>query len=309
MMHLAGLGKMRPNTVVMGFKNNWTDKRYINEVVDYLGVINDVFELGYGLVILRMNEEQKKEFIAGKVDDKNYDYADSSSDSVMNEDEYSKPKLPSTPSTGAMKEEKENLTSPDEVSPEPSDDGTKPQHVKIALKEKQTGTIDVWWLYDDGGLTVLIPYLLTLHRAWKHCKLRFFSADIRSKHELNPQGLRMANLLKKFRIDASCVEQTEGVNKMPSKESIDAFRRLPVKEELGDGPIEDQKVLRTIRIGELVRQNCSPDTRLVVISIPVPVTDVTTPLMYMSWLEVLSADLPPVLLVRGNQTNVLTFYS
>jgi hypothetical protein len=23
------------------------------------------------------------------------------------------------------------------------------------------GTIDVWWLYDDGGLTLLIPYLLT----------------------------------------------------------------------------------------------------------------------------------------------------
>ena len=167
----------------------------------------------------------------------------------------------------------------------------------------------MWWLYDDGGLTVLIPYLLTLHRAWKNCKLRFFSADIRSKHELTPQGLRMANLLKKFRIDASCVEQAEGVNQKPSKESIDAFRRLPVGDELGDEPIEDQKVLRTIRIGELVRQNCSEDTRLVVISIPVPVTYVTTPLMYMSWLEVLSADLPPVLLVRGNQTNVLTFYS
>ena len=119
----------------------------------------------------------------------------------------------------------------------------------------------------------------------------------------------MANLLKKFRIDASCVEQTEGISKKPSEESIAAFRRLPVGQELGDAPIEDQKVLRTIRIGELVRQNCTPDTRLVVISIPVPVDDVTTPFMYMSWLEVLSADLPPTLLVRGNQTNVLTFYS
>ena len=308
-MHLAGLGKMRPNTVVMGFKNNWTETRYLSEVVDYLGVINDIFELKYGLIILRMNEEQKKEFIVEKVDDESDNETESPSDSIMDEDEYTKSKPRPSPSKGATREEKASLTSPDAVSPEPSDDGEKLQHVKIALKEKQTGSIDVWWLYDDGGLTVLIPYLLTLHRAWKNCKLRFFSADIRSKHELNPHGLRMANLLKKFRIDASCVEQIEGVNKMPSKESIDAFRRLPVKEELGDGPIEDQKVLRTIRIGELVRQNCSPDTRLVVISIPVPVEDVTTPLMYMSWLEVLSADLPPVLLVRGNQANVLTFYS
>lgn len=309
MIHLAGLGKMRPNTVVMGFKNNWTDKRCLNEVVDYLGVINDVFELNYGLIILRMNEEQKKEFIVEKVEEESDGEMSSGSDSIMDEDEYSKPKRTAA-SKGATKEEKESLTSPDHVSAPASEDGVKPQLLKIALKEKQSGAIDVWWLYDDGGLTVLIPYLLTLHRAWKNCKLRLFSADIRSKHEVNPRALQMANLLKKFRIDASCVEQTEGVNKKPSKESIDAFRRLPVNEELGDAKIEDQKVLRTIRIGELVRQNCSEDTRLVVISIPVPVTDVTTPLMYMSWLEVLSADLPaPVLLVRGNQTNVLTFYS
>lgn len=309
MIHLAGLGKMRPNTVVMGFKNNWTDKRCLNEVVDYLGVINDVFELNYGLIILRMNEEQKKEFIVEKVEEESDGEMSSGSDSIMDEDEYSKPKRTAA-SKGATKEEKESLTSPDHVSAPASEDGVKPQLQTIALKEKQSGAIDVWWLYDDGGLTVLIPYLLTLHRAWKNCKLRLFSADIRSKHEVNPRALQMANLLKKFRIDASCVEQTEGVNKKPSKESIDAFRRLPVNEELGDAKIEDQKVLRTIRIGELVRQNCSEDTRLVVISIPVPVTDVTTPLMYMSWLEVLSADLPaPVLLVRGNQTNVLTFYS
>ena len=309
MMHLAGLGKMRPNTVVMGFKNNWTDKRYMHEVVDYLGVVNDTFELNYGLVILRMNEEQKKKFIVEKVDDESDDETESPYDSIMDEDEYSKTKPHCSPSKEATQEETKNLTSPDEVSPEPLDDGVTPQHVWIALKEKQSGAIDVWWLYDDGGLTVLLPYLLTLHRAWKNCKLRFFSADIRSKREVNPRGLQMANLLKKFRINASCVEQTEGVNEKPSKESIDAFRRLPIKEELGDAPIEDQKVLRTIRTGELVRENCSPDTRLVVISIPVPVADVTTPVMYMSWLEVLSADLPPVLLVRGNQTNVLTFYS
>ena len=302
MIHLTGLGKMRPNTVVMGYKNNWTDKRYLSEVVDYLGVINDVFELKYGLVILRMNEEQKKNFIVEKVDES----SSSDSDSIIEEDEYPKPKR-SSPAKKSTNEERESLTSPEKASELTSESSPTPE-VKIALKEKQTGTIDVWWLYDDGGLTVLLPYLLTLHGAWKKCKLRFFSANFRSKHEVNPQGLQMANLLKKFRFDASCVEQVE-INEPPSKESIDAFRRLPVKEELGEEPIKDQKVLRTIRIGELVRQHCSEETRLVVISIPVPVTDVTTPLMYMSWLEVMSADLPPVLLVRGNQTNVLTFYS
>ncbi|CDQ93149.1 unnamed protein product [Oncorhynchus mykiss] len=31
--------------------------------------------------------------------------------------------------------------------------------------------------------------------------------------------------------------------------------------------------------------------------------------LYMSWLETLSKDLPPLLLVRGNHQSVLTFYS
>ena len=299
MMHLAGLGKMRPNTVVMGFKKNWTDHKNIRDVYDYLGVINDTFELNYGLVILRMDEEQKRE-INVQLESDHIE----NSDSLFDEDEYPKSKPHSSPATKSIQEESKSLTSPDKHSLEILED-----RVETSLKEKQRGTIDVWWIYDDGGLTVLIPYLLSLHRAWKHCKLKIFSADIRSKHGLSPERLHMANLLKKFRIDASCVEQIEGISKKPSQESIDSFRRLPVGQELGDAPIEDQKVLRTIRIGELVRQNCTPDTRLVVISIPVPVDDVTTPFMYMSWLEVLSADLPPTLLVRGNQTNVLTFYS
>lgn len=29
------------------------------------------------------------------------------------------------------------------------------------------GTLDVWWLVDDGGLTLLIPYILARHRFWK----------------------------------------------------------------------------------------------------------------------------------------------
>lgn len=28
------------------------------------------------------------------------------------------------------------------------------------------GTIDIWWLNDDGGLTLLIPYLLTQSKSY-----------------------------------------------------------------------------------------------------------------------------------------------
>lgn len=43
------------------------------------------------------------------------------------------------------------------------------------FKTKQKGTIDVWWLYDDGGLTMLLPYIISTRTAWQQCKLRVFA--------------------------------------------------------------------------------------------------------------------------------------
>lgn len=40
---------------------------------------------------------------------------------------------------------------------------------------QHSGTIDVWWLYDDGGLTILIPYILSLRSQWARCKIRIFA--------------------------------------------------------------------------------------------------------------------------------------
>ena len=44
----VGLGKLRPNTLMMGFKNNWlTDK--VESVMDYYGIINDAFDMKFGI--------------------------------------------------------------------------------------------------------------------------------------------------------------------------------------------------------------------------------------------------------------------
>lgn len=45
---------------------------------------------------------------------------------------------------------------------------------KFQRKHKK-GTIDVWWLYDDGGLTLLLPYIISTRRNWSNCKLRVFA--------------------------------------------------------------------------------------------------------------------------------------
>ena len=54
---------------------------------------------------------------------------------------------------------------------------------RFSKKKSPSGTIDVWWLYDDGGLTLLIPHLMN-QRAWKNCSFRVFVPGTK-KGEIN----------------------------------------------------------------------------------------------------------------------------
>ena len=57
----------------------------------------------------------------------------------------------------------------------------------------------MWWLYDDGGLTVLIPYLLQSHELWRECKLRIMALGNLGMAEQN----KLAAHMRKPRIKAA----------------------------------------------------------------------------------------------------------
>ncbi|VDO95080.1 unnamed protein product [Soboliphyme baturini] len=44
------------------------------------------------------------------------------------------------------------------------------------IGDQLSGNIDVWWIIHDGGLLILLPFLLKQHRVWRNCKLRIFAA-------------------------------------------------------------------------------------------------------------------------------------
>uniref|UniRef100_A0A8C3WJR5 Solute carrier family 12 member 7 n=1 Tax=Catagonus wagneri TaxID=51154 RepID=A0A8C3WJR5_9CETA len=37
------------------------------------------------------------------------------------------------------------------------------------------GNIDVWWIVHDGGLLMLLPFLLRQHKVWRRCRMRIFT--------------------------------------------------------------------------------------------------------------------------------------
>uniref|UniRef100_A0A0N5AVM1 Amino acid permease n=1 Tax=Syphacia muris TaxID=451379 RepID=A0A0N5AVM1_9BILA len=40
------------------------------------------------------------------------------------------------------------------------------------MKQRLHRTMDVYWIVQDGGLCLLIAYLLSQHKVWRHCKIR-----------------------------------------------------------------------------------------------------------------------------------------
>ncbi|CAG0910474.1 unnamed protein product, partial [Darwinula stevensoni] len=97
---------------------------------------------------------------------------------------------------------------------------------------KKGARIDVWWLYDDGGLTILIPYILTQRRQFSSASLRVFSLAS-SRGELEYEQRSMAALLSKFRIDCSDVVVIPDVQKKAGDDTRGDFDALiePFKEK------------------------------------------------------------------------------
>ncbi|XP_046400578.1 bumetanide-sensitive sodium-(potassium)-chloride cotransporter [Ischnura elegans] len=187
-------------------------------------------------------------------------------------------------------------------------------------RKQKNGTVDVWWLYDDGGLTLLLPYILTTRHNWSECNLRIF-ALANSRLELEVEERNMAILLSKFRIDYSSLKMVYTVGETPKKETAQFFESLLQGFKEGDSNASPKcmvtdseltalqsKTNRQLRLRELLQENSSK-ANLIVMSLPMPRRGVVSAPLYMAWLETLTRGMPPFLLVRGNQQSVLTFYS
>lgn len=128
----------------------------------------------------------------------------------------------------------------------------------------------------------------------------------------------MANLLSKLRIDYSSLTMLQEVKKSPQQETKNLHAKLLngfLENENSECFVSDteraalqEKTNRQLRLRELLLEHSSTAS-LIVMSLPMPRQGAVTAPLYMSWLEMLTKDMPPFLLIRGNQSSVLTYYS
>ncbi|RVE71411.1 hypothetical protein OJAV_G00051500 [Oryzias javanicus] len=106
------------------------------------------------------------------------------------------------------------------------------------------------------------------------------------------------NMIRSFRLDSN------------PKQECDSERPQDAPWMISDQELEKNmaKSLRQIRLNEVLL-DYSREAALIILTMPVGRREACPSTLYLAWLDILSRDLrPPVLLVRGNQESVLTFY-
>lgn len=355
LMQASGVGRLAPNVLLMGYKADW-DSVPSQDLVAYFNVLHAAFENRLAVAIVRVAGGLDYSSLASEETPATTGHTATSSGSgedlrvrrgaqIMHAD--SDLDISRTPDS--QPSSRHNLTNlltlttsksftltengKDKLKKDKKDfhkqivykssnglELSKEQLTQMTIfqRKQEEGTLDIWWLYDDGGLTILLPYIISQRSTWGNVKLRIFALTNR-KHEMELEERNMANLLSKFRIGYSSLTMVQDITEPPKAETkklfddiISGFTNDSVDEDCHISETElltlAEKTNRQLRLRELLLAN-SAESRLIVMSLPMPRKGSVSAPLYMAWLEMLSRDLPPVLFVRGNHTSVLTFYS
>eukprot|EP00943_MAST-04B_sp_MAST-4B-sp1_P000500 g500.t1 len=321
MLQVAGIGTMRPNTLIVPFKEEWY-KMSCEEIREFVGMIGDAFDFGYGVVFMRRPEkyyDYSKNAMAGPTR-RGFSFNSSKKGKKVHRKDsadYVKDvvNMPKTQRTSVI-----HLNS-DDI------DGNK--------QPETENTLDVWWLSDDGGLTLLLPHLIIRNRRryqeTKGINMRVMNTI--GEDELGRAGRELTRLdtliNEKFRIGAQVcnvimksakerkIQNSNTWEKYQSKwENVKQILKNTdnIPEGKGDEDFDSllQSTRKKVMLGETIAFE-SGKSNLTVINVPVPrkdkMNDPWYPYEYMSWLDGLSHVERPSLLVHGSNVDCLTFYS
>ncbi|CAD6195818.1 unnamed protein product [Caenorhabditis auriculariae] len=101
--------------------------------------------------------------------------------------------------------------------------------------ERLIGYIDIWWIVQDGGILMLIAFLLRQHKVWRGCMLRIFAISEQDSTKSDHMKAGLQKYIYMLRIDAE-IFIVDLLDQEVSKEVIEKTaeieKRQKEKEEL-----------------------------------------------------------------------------
>jgi len=301
LVQTIGTGSLAPNTLIVGFKAKWQNDN--DEVInEYVQILRDALVMGMGLMVVtgakRINwflDEYAPPAI--EHDDEEDDNEEENGDET---------EIVTHSEAGSSNRDHISNVSPAMRMPQSSKHAEDAMFLSKALaagQSKQT-VIDVWWMIDDGGLCMLIPYIMKKHKFWSQCKLRMLM--VAEEDSMNSDIGGMKDMIKQFRLPY------EGplfvpAKKEPSPQTVARYEAL-AKRKLSE--LSRHKIIKKWLILTELLWEYSRYAGINVVTLPIP-TKQMEPRAYMALLEMLTErkKLPPTIIMRGNGESTLTFYS
>ncbi|XP_009978705.1 PREDICTED: solute carrier family 12 member 5-like, partial [Tauraco erythrolophus] len=88
------------------------------------------------------------------------------------------------------------------------------------------GHIDVWWIVHDGGMLMLLPFLLRHHKVWRKCKMRIFTVA-----QMDDNSIQMKKDLTTFLYHLRITAEVEVVEMHESDISAYTYEKTLVMEQ------------------------------------------------------------------------------
>ncbi|CAO4371986.1 unnamed protein product [Caenorhabditis nigoni] len=342
LLQTAGLGRLRPNILMVGFKTGW-EKQSKEVISEYYGMLSNAFDKQVGLIVFRndicgfdVTSSIRKNGAPINDDEELADYVDSATPKIADQHSSQKKDVPRGKLLNTFRKMSMAVNKDLESGGRRStSSGTRFQVIdkhsisepdqKIIMQQMfrfrkriHHGRIDVFWLREAGGLTMLVPYLLTHAGSFlEGAHIRVFTkTDGKDNKKINEEQKSMAAILRKFHIDSSDLHILPEFAKPPCKKTYDDFREKiePYRAETNakekiEGTFDNdqlfnlrEKTRSFLRASELIREHSS-DADLIICTLPSARADIPPPI-YMGWIDMLSKQVPPTCLVRGNQVSM-----
>uniref|UniRef100_A0A8C5SB93 Solute carrier family 12 member 3 n=1 Tax=Laticauda laticaudata TaxID=8630 RepID=A0A8C5SB93_LATLA len=282
LMQVSGLGRLKPNTIVLGYKNDWQADSPPN-LENYVGIIHDSFDLGTAVCLLRMKdgldlsriikaqgELIPKNVFGTRVGLKIFYYWFCGHGLVgvawwpWQGKDTAKSPFPPHPANLLFSSMTMGPIRPIELGFQLVGETSwrcLPSRFWALLAKQDVFFLAVWLCHHvvqlvsglffssfsppcSAGLTLLIPYLLTRRKRWSQCKVRVFISGQISNAEEHREEIQF--LLDKFRLGFSEVVVLPEIMWKPEETSYKEFEDLIAPYRLNEGQ-KDAEIIEAMK--------------------------------------------------------------